>query len=54
MGLAVDVSVRARRPMPTRGLARMATTGIPLVRGSPAPFSGPHVSALRAEGTTLR
>jgi len=38
----MDVSVRAGRPMPTRVLARMATTGIYLVRVlkalNPTPF----------------
>jgi hypothetical protein len=49
MGLHVDVSVRSRRPMPTRVLARLATTGIYLV-ASPATCSGARVSAPCARG----
>ena len=47
MVLAVSVSVSARRPMPTRGLARMATTGIYLA-------AAPRPSADRARPRRAR
>ncbi len=50
----VDVYVRGTRLMPTRVLARLATTGIYLVRGVPRDLQ--RAARLRAvgEGTTLR
>jgi hypothetical protein len=54
MVLPMDVYLRAGRPMPIRGLARMATTGIYLVRGIPRELQ--RAARVRAanEGTTLR
>lgn len=49
----VDVRVRGARLMPTRVLARMATTGIYMVRGIPRELQ--RAARLRAvgEGTSL-
>ena len=54
MGLHVDVSVRSRRPMPTRVLARLATTGIYLVRGVPRDLQRAARVRTVSEGTTPR
>lgn len=54
MGLPVEVSVKAGRPMPTRVLARMATTGIYLVRGVPRDLQRAARVRAVSEGTTLR
>ena len=52
--MSLDDHVRVRRLMPTRVLARMATTGIYLVRGVPRDLQrAARVRAVR-EGTTLR
>ncbi len=54
MVLPVDVSVRGSRLMPTRVLARMATTGIYLVRGVPRDLQRAARVRAASEGTTLR
>ena len=54
MGLPVDVSVRLVRRMPARVLARMATTGIYLVRGIPNDLQRAVRIRAGREGTTLR
>jgi len=54
MVLPVDVSVRVGRRMPARVLARMATTGIYLVRGVPRDLQRAARVRARREGTTLR
>ena len=54
MVLPVDVSVRVGRPMPAPVLARMATTGIYLVRGVPRDLQRAARSRAVREGTTLR
>lgn len=52
--MSMDVPVRVRRLVPSRVLARMATTGIYLVRGVPRDLQrAARVRAVR-EGTTLR
>jgi hypothetical protein len=52
--MSTDVQVRMRRLMPSRVLARMATSGIYLVRGVPRDLQrAARVRAVR-EGTTLR
>jgi hypothetical protein len=50
----MDTGVKVGRPMPTRVLARMAATGIYLVRGVPRDL--PRAVRVRAvrEGITLR
>jgi hypothetical protein len=54
MGLSTNVSVRASRPVATRVLARLATSGIYLVRGVPRSLQrAARVRAVR-EHTTLR
>ncbi len=52
--LPVDVDRRAGRPMPTRALARMATTGIYLVRGVPLDLQRAARGRAVSAGTTLR
>jgi hypothetical protein len=54
MVLPVDVSVRVGRRMADRVLARMATTGIYLVRGVPRDLQRAARVRARREGTTLR
>lgn len=52
--MSMDVQLSVRRLMPSRVLARMATTGIYLVRGVPRDLQrAARVRAAR-EGTTLR
>lgn len=52
--MSMDVQLSVRRLMPSRVLARMATTGIYLVRGVPRDLQrAARVRAVR-EGTTLR
>lgn len=52
--MPMDVHVTVRRLMPSRVLARMATTGIYLVHGVPRDLQrAARVRAVR-EGTTLR
>jgi hypothetical protein len=54
MVLPVDVSARAGRPMPTRVLARMPTTGIYLMRGVPRDLQRATRVRVVSEETTLR
>jgi hypothetical protein len=51
--LLVDVDENAGRPMPTRALARIATTGIYLVRGLPQDLQRAARGRAVSEGTTL-
>ena len=53
MVLSGHVSVRASRLMPSRALARMATTGIYLVRGVPRDLQRAARVRAVSEGTTL-
>jgi hypothetical protein len=53
MVLPEDVSVRAGRLMPSRVLARLARTGIYLVRGVPRDLQRAARVRAASEGTTL-
>ena len=53
MVLPMDVDVRAERPMPSRVLARVATTGIYLVRGVSRDLQRAARRRAVSEGTTL-
>ena len=52
--MSMDVQVRMRRRMSTRVLARMATTGIYLVRGVPRDLQRAARVRTVSEGTTPR
>lgn len=54
MGLSTNVSVRASHPVATRVLARLATSGIYLVRGVPQPLQRAARARAVREHTTLR
>jgi hypothetical protein len=54
MGLFMNVSRAASRPVATRVLARMATSGIYLVRGVPRPLQRAARVRAVSENTTLR
>ena len=54
MGLSTNVSVRASHPVATRVLARLATSGIYLVRGVPQSLQRAARARAVREHTTLR
>jgi hypothetical protein len=54
MGLSMNVSVRTSRPVVTRVLARLATSGIYLVRGVPRSLQRAARARAVREHTTLR
>jgi hypothetical protein len=54
MGLSMNVSVRARRPVTTRVLVHLATSGIYLVRGVPRTLQRAARGRAVSENTTLR
>jgi hypothetical protein len=54
MGLSMNVSVRASRPGATRVLARLATSGIYLVRGVPRSLQRAARARAVRQHTTLR
>lgn len=54
MARPMDVYVRGARLMPTRALARVATTGIYLVRGVPRELQRAARRRAQGEGTSLR
>jgi len=54
MGLTMNVSMRASHSGATRVLARLATSGIYLVRGVPRPVQRAARVRAASENTTLR
>jgi hypothetical protein len=54
MGLSMNVSMRGSRPVATRVLARLAASGIYLVRGVPRPVQRAARVRAVSENTTLR